>query len=141
MSAQPEHKHQLHQRVMHRRSELEATLALLNGDAATAKSARAQAVSEALAVLDGNLGSGWEHVGELEAMQLARWLENTPILVESTIEEGQAAAIFQHLEGRWHLETAGFPMQNFKPAPVANNAVTQTMPILSDAVASTSNNT
>jgi|GEM_PF-4924359 len=131
MSKLHEHKPQLHQRVMHRRSELEATLALLEQDELTRTSPRAQAVADALAVLDSNLSAGWEHVGEVEAAQLARWLDNTPVLIETAVEPAQAEAIFRHLEGRWHLESAGFPMQNFQLEPAPPNAVTQTMKVLS----------
>ena len=128
-----EHKPELHQRVMHRRSELEATLAHLSKDENTAKSLRAQAVTNALAVLDNNLSAGWEHVGAVESAQLARWLETTPILVDASVDQAQSEALYAHHEGRWHLEAAGFPMQNFELEPAPPNAKTRPMSTMPEA--------
>lgn len=74
-----ENKEQLHRRVDDRVAELEAALAQLCDAAATSE--RAQALKTALQLARDNTGSGWEHVGEMEAARLSQWLATTAPLV------------------------------------------------------------
>ena len=78
-----EHKQQLHQRILERRSQLEANLRRLQANEETAASERLRAVDGALAELKTHSsGSDWSAVGESEAAALSRWLDQTRFLIE-----------------------------------------------------------
>lgn len=90
----PEPKRQLRERVEARREHLQAMLAQLR-ESDVAPQARVDAVGGALQALDVQLAGGWECVGELESVALARWLESTDLLDEAGQREadgGPAAA-------------------------------------------------
>jgi hypothetical protein len=74
-----EDKSQLRRRVESRMSEMEAALGQLATDAA--HESRARDITTALEGAKGSISGGWDHVGEMEAAQLAHWLESTKFLV------------------------------------------------------------
>jgi hypothetical protein len=59
--------------------ELEAALAQLAGQDGNPE--RAQAIETELQVARGSMSGGWEHVGQMEAVQLSQWLVNTEKLI------------------------------------------------------------
>jgi hypothetical protein len=71
-------REQLRRRVEARVGELEAECAKL---CEGTNSERAQALSTALQIARDVCGTGWEHVGELEAVRLSQWLDTTEPLV------------------------------------------------------------
>lgn len=68
-------KSQLRARVEQRLSELQA--ALSRPTSSTMSRSWAQNIQDAIATAQASLSGGWEHVGEVEAAQLSRWLETT----------------------------------------------------------------
>ena len=79
-----EHKKQLHDRVLERCRQLQASLMGLYADPHSAKSERARAVEQSLAALQTHLSSGWESIDESEALALTRWLGLSRFLVDGT---------------------------------------------------------
>lgn len=75
-----QHKEELHARILERRGALATTRSRLGADAHTVNGEQLRAVDAALAVVDLHLNSAWESVGEVEAAELARWLESTRFL-------------------------------------------------------------
>jgi hypothetical protein len=73
----PEHKKQLHERVEARRQELECALSGLKSSDGTAPQEKVLAIETALQGLDAHLTGGWDRVSEVDAAQLAQWLEGT----------------------------------------------------------------
>lgn len=74
----------LRRRVEARVSELEAEAGKLCEGTNTE---RAQALSTALQIARDVCGTGWEHVGELEAVRLSQWLDTTEPLVATGKQE------------------------------------------------------
>ena len=79
-----EHKKQLHDRVLERCTQLQASLVALQGDPANARSERARAVDSALAALQTHLSGGWDSIDESESAALTRWLESSRFLFDAT---------------------------------------------------------
>ena len=79
-----ERKKQLHDRVLERCAQLQASLFGLHSDPHTAKSERAHAVEQSLAALRTHLSGGWESIDECEALALTRWLRLSRFLVDGT---------------------------------------------------------
>ncbi|MFO0578775.1 MAG: hypothetical protein U1A78_32635 [Polyangia bacterium] len=77
-------REQLRRRVEARVSEIEAESAKICEGTNTE---RAQALSTALQVARDVCGTGWEHVGELEAVRLSQWLDTTEPLVATGKQE------------------------------------------------------
>lgn len=77
-------REQLRRRVETRVSEIEAEAAKICEGTNTE---RAQALSTALQVARDVCGTGWEHVGELEAVRLSQWLDTTEPLVATGKQE------------------------------------------------------
>jgi hypothetical protein len=107
-----EHKKQLHEQILVRCSELEATLNALRGDEHLAQSGRARAVEDALSALETHLSGGWDVIGDVEAAALSRWLESTRFLHQPGAAPCSVGAIWARLEARWKLDGAKVP----KPA-------------------------
>jgi hypothetical protein len=78
----PEHKKELHDKVLERREQLAASLASLQADPQNAKSERAGAVEAALAALQTHMSGGWESIDEQESAALTRWLESSRFLFD-----------------------------------------------------------
>jgi hypothetical protein len=79
-----EHKKQLHDRVIERSTQLEATLEGLKANTHNAKSERAQAIESALAALQTHVSGGWDTIGEPESAAITTWLETSRFLFDST---------------------------------------------------------
>jgi hypothetical protein len=80
----PQHKEELHARIMERRDALAATRERMAADAHTVNGEQFRAVDAALAVVEIHLKSGWASVGEVEAAELAGWLESTRFLTQGS---------------------------------------------------------
>jgi hypothetical protein len=78
-----EHKKQLHDRVIERSTQLEATLEGLKANTHNAKSERAQAIESALAALQTHVSGGWDTIGEPESAAITTWLETSRFLFDS----------------------------------------------------------
>jgi hypothetical protein len=72
-------REQLHRRVIARVDDLEKELANLQGNAA--KSEHAIALQAELDIAKDAMSGGWDHVGEMEAARLSKWLEASQTLV------------------------------------------------------------
>jgi hypothetical protein len=70
-----DHKEELHTRVEARLAEMAAALVQLGGDATNQK--RAGDIEAAMQAAQGSMSGGWDRVGEMEAAQLAQWLESS----------------------------------------------------------------
>ena len=88
-----EHKKQLHDRVLERRAQLEATLVASQDDEHFAKSERARAVENALAALRTHLTGGWEAIDSSESAALTRWLESSRFLFDAKLVTNAAPAL------------------------------------------------
>ena len=75
-----EHKKQLHDRVLERRTQLQASLVGLLADPRSAKSEHTRAVENSLAALQTHLCGGWESIDQSESAALTRWLESSRFL-------------------------------------------------------------
>ena len=84
-----QHKEELHARVMERRAALASTRERLAADAHTANGEQLRGVDSALAQVDLHLKADWASVGEVEAAELARWLEATNTMQQPP--KGQAS--------------------------------------------------
>ena len=80
LDAEGGNKEQLRRRVMQRESELSKALEGLEGN-----EERRSALQGALDAGRDYLKTGWEHIGEVEAAQLSRWLETSDTLVAQGI--------------------------------------------------------
>ena len=69
------HKAQLRARVEARLGEMAAAVVKLGGDAAEQN--RVRDIEAAMQAAQGSMSGGWDRVGEMEAAQLAHWLEST----------------------------------------------------------------
>jgi hypothetical protein len=69
----------LRRRIEKRVIALGAALAQLEGKEGNQD--RAQALGTELQVVQSLTNDGWEHVGEMEALQLSQWLANTEPLI------------------------------------------------------------
>lgn len=78
-----EHKKQLHDRVLERRGQLQATLTAFHGDERSANSERARAIENALAALGTHLTGEWELIDSTESAALTRWLESSRFLFDA----------------------------------------------------------
>jgi len=87
--APAENKEQLRRRVECRLAELAASQAQLAGHDGNPE--RAQAIETEIQVARGAMGGGWEHVGQMEAAQLAQWLTKSESLILPTPAEIPAA--------------------------------------------------
>lgn len=74
-------REQLRRRVMARVADLEKELA--NTEGKDGKSEHASALRVELDIAKDATGGGWEHVGEVEAARLSKWLETSQVLVGS----------------------------------------------------------
>lgn len=74
-------REQLHRRVATRIAELEKELATLQGK--EAKSEHANALKVELDIAKDATSGGWDHVGEMEAARLSKWLETSQVFVGS----------------------------------------------------------
>lgn len=74
-------REQLHRRVVTRIAELEKELATLQGK--EAKSEHANALKVELDIAKDATSGGWDHVGEMEAARLSKWLETSQVFVGS----------------------------------------------------------
>lgn len=74
-----DNKDQLRRRVMQRETDLANALTALDGS--TANFERRDALVGALDAVRDVTKAGWEHVGEVEAAQLSRWLETSETLI------------------------------------------------------------
>ena len=92
-TTQHEHKKQLHDRVLERSTQLEATLEGLMADPHNAKSERARAIEAALAALQTHVSSGWDAIGEPESAAITTWLESSRFLFDSNPPPTDAAAV------------------------------------------------
>lgn len=79
-------KEQLRRRVMQRETDLSKALGELEGN-----EERRNALQGALDAGRDVLKTGWEHIGEVEAAQLSRWLETSETLVLQGIPAAQSA--------------------------------------------------
>lgn len=79
-------KEQLRRRVMQRESDLSKALEGLEGN-----EERRSALQGALDAGRDYLKTGWEHIGEVEAAQLSRWLETSDTLVAQGIPADAAS--------------------------------------------------
>jgi hypothetical protein len=85
----PEHKNQLRRRVEVRLDEMDAAVARLGGDATHQD--RVRTIEAALQAGRGSVSGGWGLVGQMEAAQLAHWLETTKYLA-ATGQDGITAS-------------------------------------------------
>lgn len=76
-----EKREQLYRRVTARIDDIEKELGKLQG--AAVNSEHAHALRAELAIGKDAMSGGWEHVGEVEAARLSKWLESSQILVGS----------------------------------------------------------
>ena len=88
-----EHKKQLHDRVLERCAQLQASLVGLQADPDSAKSERARAVEDALAALQTHLSGGWESIDESESAALSRWLESSRFLFDAELVPDATPAV------------------------------------------------
>jgi len=79
-------KEQLRRRVMQRESDLSKALGELEGN-----EERRNALQAAIDAGRDVLKTGWEHIGEVEASQLSRWLETSETLVMQGIPADTAS--------------------------------------------------
>jgi hypothetical protein len=80
-AAPKDHKDQLYRRVTARMDDIEKALASLSGN--DVNSEHANALRLELANGKDAMSGGWEHVGEMEAARLSKWLESSQVLVGS----------------------------------------------------------
>jgi hypothetical protein len=76
---EPHTREQLRKRVEARVGELEAELAKLSDP--NTNTERAMGLKTELQVAKDAIGGGWDHVGEMEALRLSKWLQSTQPLV------------------------------------------------------------
>lgn len=95
----PEHKKQLRERIEARRQELADALSQLEALEGTAPKEMVLAIQTSLQALEVHVGGGWDHVGEVEAQQLAQWLDSTQHLGAVTPKDDAALADQQRDEG------------------------------------------